>query len=417
MVPPPRPECGRDQHDLPPGRDRDRRRGARRDLPEHDRVGPDRSPLERPGRARRGGRLIRPARRGRRRHPGLRCRPGVSAPSSRPSTTWSCWPGCSRSRARHRRPADAAARHGPVRRAGSRGRTRNRDVGTPSGSPRRASRSRQERPHPARRRYPRGMASAASRALLGEPLRSDRLDETLLPKRLALPVFCSDPLSSVAYATEQILLVLGLGGLALLDLTPWVAAAVVLLLVDRRRLLPADLRGLPERRRRLRGQPREPRRERVADRRLRAADRLRADGGGLGRRRRRGDHERRAGAGAARGRRCRSGSSSLLTLMNLRGVKESGRAFAIPTYGFVACDLRCCSRSASRKVAFGDGISAESADYQLRQVDRDRRAAARLPRPARLRLGLHGADRRRGGLQRRARPSRSRRAATPRRRW
>ena len=61
-------------------------------------------------------------------------------------------------------------------------------------------------------------------------MRSDRLEETLLPKRLALPVFCSDPLSSVAYATEQILLVLGLGGLALLDLTPWVAVAVVALL-------------------------------------------------------------------------------------------------------------------------------------------------------------------------------------------
>ena len=72
--------------------------------------------------------------------------------------------------------------------------------------------------------------AAVSRALLGEPLRTDRMDETLLPKRLALPVFCSDPLSSVAYATEQIVLVLGLGGLALLDLTPWVALGVVLLL-------------------------------------------------------------------------------------------------------------------------------------------------------------------------------------------
>src|SRR4051794_25477153 len=69
-----------------------------------------------------------------------------------------------------------------------------------------------------------------SRALLGPPLRTDRLGDTLLPKRLALPVFCSDPLSSVAYATEQIVLVLGLGGLALLHLTPWLAAAVVLLL-------------------------------------------------------------------------------------------------------------------------------------------------------------------------------------------
>src|SRR4051812_11717450 len=71
---------------------------------------------------------------------------------------------------------------------------------------------------------------ALTRSLLGPPLRTDRLGDTLLPKRLALPVFCSDPLSSVAYATEQIVLVLGLGGLALLHLTPWLAAAVVLLL-------------------------------------------------------------------------------------------------------------------------------------------------------------------------------------------
>jgi hypothetical protein len=69
------------------------------------------------------------------------------------------------------------------------------------------------------------------RLFVGRPLRSDRLGETLLPKRLALPVFCSDPLSSVAYATEQILLVLGLGGLALLHLTPWVGLAVGVLLV------------------------------------------------------------------------------------------------------------------------------------------------------------------------------------------
>src|SRR5213596_821653 len=70
-----------------------------------------------------------------------------------------------------------------------------------------------------------------SRVVFGEPLRSDRLGETLLPKRLALPVFCSDPLSSVAYATEEILLVLALGGVALLHLTWWVAAVVVVLLV------------------------------------------------------------------------------------------------------------------------------------------------------------------------------------------
>src|SRR5436309_3486559 len=57
------------------------------------------------------------------------------------------------------------------------------------------------------------------------------MSETLLPKRLALPVFCSDPLSSVAYATEEILLILALGGTALLHMAWYVAAAIVLLLV------------------------------------------------------------------------------------------------------------------------------------------------------------------------------------------
>ena len=45
-------------------------------------------------------------------------------------------------------------------------------------------------------------------------MHSSTLGETLLSKRLALPVFCSDPLSSVAYATEQILLVLVLWSLS-----------------------------------------------------------------------------------------------------------------------------------------------------------------------------------------------------------
>ncbi|HET9258301.1 MAG TPA: amino acid permease, partial [Pseudonocardiaceae bacterium] len=67
--------------------------------------------------------------------------------------------------------------------------------------------------------------------LVGRPRRSARLGETLLPKWLALPVFCSDPISSVAYATEQIVLVLSAGGLAALTLTPWVGLAVAVLLV------------------------------------------------------------------------------------------------------------------------------------------------------------------------------------------
>jgi len=67
------------------------------------------------------------------------------------------------------------------------------------------------------------------RLFLGRALRSDRLNETLLPKRIALPVFASDALSSNAYATQEILLVLSLGGFSLLAFGPWVAVAVFIL--------------------------------------------------------------------------------------------------------------------------------------------------------------------------------------------
>ena len=62
-------------------------------------------------------------------------------------------------------------------------------------------------------------------------MHSEMLGETLLPKKIALPVFASDALSSVAYATEEILLVLSAGGLALLHFTWWIAAAVGLLML------------------------------------------------------------------------------------------------------------------------------------------------------------------------------------------
>ncbi|MBC7551579.1 MAG: APC family permease [Cellulomonas sp.] len=69
------------------------------------------------------------------------------------------------------------------------------------------------------------------RLLVGRPMQSERMGETLLPKRIALPVFCSDPLSSNAYATEEIMLMLSVGGLGLLHFVPWIAAAVAMLLV------------------------------------------------------------------------------------------------------------------------------------------------------------------------------------------
>ena len=58
---------------------------------------------------------------------------------------------------------------------------------------------------------------ALKRALVGRPLASHKAEHQLLPKTLALPVFSSDPLSSNAYATEEMMLVLvtaGAGALA-----------------------------------------------------------------------------------------------------------------------------------------------------------------------------------------------------------
>ncbi|MDQ0373685.1 APC family permease [Cellulomonas humilata] len=75
------------------------------------------------------------------------------------------------------------------------------------------------------------LSDAAKRLLLGRPVRSDRLGHTLLPKRIALPVFASDALSSVAYAPDEILLTLSLAGMAALVISPWVGLAVVVVML------------------------------------------------------------------------------------------------------------------------------------------------------------------------------------------
>jgi len=70
------------------------------------------------------------------------------------------------------------------------------------------------------------LSTAARRLVLGRPFRSDKLSHTLLPKRIALPVFASDALSSVAYAPEEIFLVLSVAGLSAVAMAPWIGVAV-----------------------------------------------------------------------------------------------------------------------------------------------------------------------------------------------
>ncbi|OFJ55333.1 APC family permease [Mycolicibacterium grossiae] len=75
------------------------------------------------------------------------------------------------------------------------------------------------------------LSTVARRLVLGTPFRSDKLAHTLLPKRIALPVFASDALSSVAYAPEEIFLVLSVAGLSAYALALWIGLAVAAVMI------------------------------------------------------------------------------------------------------------------------------------------------------------------------------------------
>ncbi|WP_264176343.1 APC family permease [Agilicoccus flavus] len=166
-------------------------------------------------------------------------------------------------------------------------------------------------------------------------MRSDRLGETLLPKRIALPVFASDALSSVAYAPDEILLTLAVAGGALAAIHSWqigVAVAVVMLVVvaSYRQNVHAYPSG---------GGDYEVATENLGGRAgVTVASALLVDyvltvavsvSSGV------------QNAGAAlpfvRGHEMpvAVGVIVVLTTVNLRGVRESGAAFAIPTYAFM----------------------------------------------------------------------------------
>jgi len=72
------------------------------------------------------------------------------------------------------------------------------------------------------------MFEVLKRLLVGRPLASSRMEEQRIPKTIALAVYSSDALSSTAYATEEILFVVALGGSSLaLGLSKLVPIAIV----------------------------------------------------------------------------------------------------------------------------------------------------------------------------------------------
>ena len=206
--------------------------------------------------------------------------------------------------------------------------------------------------------------SWVKRLVLGRPFRSDRLGETLLPKRLALPIFASDPLSSVAYATQEILLILTLGGLAFLHLAPWVGLAVAVLLT----VVVLSYRQV------VRAYPSGGGSYEVASRNLgRSAGLVVAAALMV-------DYIMTVAVSVAAGVdniisalpelnpyrvAINLGFVAFLTAMNLRGVRESGRTFAVPTYAFIAGVLLMIAVGLIRTV-LGDAPVAESAGYDIR---------------------------------------------------
>ncbi len=195
-------------------------------------------------------------------------------------------------------------------------------------------------------------------------MRSDRLHETLLPKRIALPVFASDALSSVAYAPDEILLTLGLAGGALALTNSWkialaVVAVMVIVILSYRQNVHAYPSG---------GGDYEVASVNLGPRAgLTVGSALLVDyvltvavsvSAGV--------QNAASAFGFVRGHEALIGVLIIagLTAMNLRGVRESGAAFAVPTYLFMVTIIGMALVGLFREVT-GGLPPAESASLEL----------------------------------------------------
>ncbi|TMR06467.1 APC family permease [Actinomadura soli] len=209
----------------------------------------------------------------------------------------------------------------------------------------------------------------AKRLLVGRALSSAQQHEQLLKKRIALPVFASDALSSVAYAPQEILLALGAGGLVMYHYTPWVAAAVVVILLTVVASYRQNVRAYQSG-----GGDFEVATENLGGNwGVVVASALLVDyvmtvavsvssgvenlGALLNFMR---PHEVAVAIGIV----------VLLTIGNLRGLKEAGVAFAIPTYLFMFAMVSMLLWGLVRLVAGAD-LEAETAGYEVRGDETD----------------------------------------------
>ena len=172
------------------------------------------------------------------------------------------------------------------------------------------------------------------RVVLGRVMSSSEFEHTLLPKVIALPVFSSDPLSSNAYATQEILLVLGLVGASALAHAIPISIAVALLLITVVVSYRQTVRAYPS----------------GGGAYIVAHENLGTYAGLLAAAALLIDYVLTVSVSITAGVDAIVSAAPFLehlkievavgfvlfvTMMNLRGTKESGTLFAIPTYGFV----------------------------------------------------------------------------------
>ena len=209
------------------------------------------------------------------------------------------------------------------------------------------------------------LSKMTRRVLLGQPFRSDKLSHTLLPKSIALPVFASDAMSSVAYAPEEIFLVLSVAGLSALVMAPWIGLLVALVMLVVVASYRQNVHAYPSG-----GGDYEVVTTNLGptagltvasallvDYTLTVAVSMASAMSNIGSAIPFIAHHKVVFAVAA---------IVLLTAVNLRGIRESGTAFAIPTYAFMVGMFLMLAWGFIQIFVMGRDVQAESAGFELR---------------------------------------------------
>ncbi|KRB75870.1 DNA-binding protein [Nocardioides sp. Root190] len=208
-----------------------------------------------------------------------------------------------------------------------------------------------------------GVGDVSKRILLGRKLRSAQLGETLLPKRIALPVFASDALSSVAYAPDEVFIMLAIAGASQYIWSWKIALAVAIVMAAVIASYRQTVQAYPSG-----GGDYE-----VATVNLGVTAGMTVGSALLV------DYVLTVAVSISSGAQYAAAAIpgfqgheatvavvmvALLTAVNLRGIRESGTLFAIPTYLFMFAILGMCAYGLF-ELAAGTLPMAESADLEI----------------------------------------------------